>query len=619
MKLGLRTGRALGAILAVVAIGGTVPAAPALADVTDIHPSRWSSIATLEKLGVPSGLIEVLAADQTTTFSGSYVDVMTVGDLDRDGRSDLLAGLYRYEVTFNDSNDPLAPPLQEKVHSRLRVISGRDGRPIWHKNYKSFIWPVRARVGQDARRGLFMIHGLGTWTGPIEDRELRIDALEGASGKRIWRRTYRSVVSESTDVSAYVGVPSGLDVFDGLPGKQTDLLVSVSDVAGDYSTFVSRTTTNVIHGADGAQTQHPAQDVSVNWITGAWAVGDVGGTRFDDYVVPAERGVALPSDQEPPEVGGIVTARTGATGADIWVEGGYEFVELAWVYQLGDAIGDAHRDIGIVTLEQSDPSTLFGFNGLEFLTYLTDAGAGNRIWRKPDGWPNSPGDIDGDGKAEVITRDAVWRQRRGELVFQQHAFEGSGRKLWKRDVVRSYEVGPCPGSCGAGYGSGWMNVGDLHGDGLQDTFVMNSIQQDPGEDSTFNYTVSGGTGRVVDSGGQELQAFGAAIDGRGTDVVDVDASGTDLSLTARSGDKDRLLWRTQLTFDTLFDRRASRSLTGLDLGRDGCDDVVAVVDSPKATIVVAIDGASGRIKWQRTVDGDARILDSTVTDRLHRC
>jgi hypothetical protein len=57
----------------------------------------------------------------------------------------------------------------------------------------------------------------------------------------------------------------------------------------------------------------------------------------------------------------------------------------------------------------------------------------------------------------------------------------------------------------------------------------------------------------------------------------------------------------------------------LTLDRDRCDDVIAILESPKAAIVVAIDGGSGRVKWQRTVDGDARILDSTVSDHLRRC
>lgn len=608
------------AIISTFLVTGSLATTPVNATSRDraVPSLRADAIARLQNLGVPSELLSILAADQMATFTGSFVDVIPAADLDRDGRDDVVAGYYRYEITINDPSDPLSPLVEEKVYSRLRALSGRDGSTIWRKNYDSFIWPVTARVGERARAGMYMLHGLTTWTGPIGDRELRIDALEGATGRRIWRQSYESVTSEG-DATLYVGVPTGIDIFNGLPGKQTEVLVGVSDVAGSYSAYVSRTTTLVLHGADGRETTHPAQDVGVNWFTGPWAVGDVGGNRFDDYVVPSDKGVALPDDQSPPELGGIVTARTGTSGEDIWVEGGYDFKYLAWVYNLGDVVGDGHRDIGIVTVASDDTSVFFTFGATRFVTYLTDAGAGILRWRKPDGWPYSPGDIDRDGKAEVTTRDVQWQSRKGKIVYRQQSFNGRGHRLWRRPITRNYEAGSCQVACSAGYGAGWLEVGDFHRDGSIDTFVLNSIQQEPGEDRDFNFTVSGRTGRAVDSGGEELQAFGAALDGRGTDVVDVDASGTDLRLVARSGDRDRLLWRSELTFDTVFGPRASRRLASIKLDPDRCDDAIAIIDSPKAAIVVALDGGSGRVKWQRTVDGQARILSSSTSDHLRRC
>ena len=622
MELGSRAGRALGAILTAFILASAVPPTPvSAASDRSILPARADATAQLQRLGVPSGLIDLLSVDQSVTFSGSYVDVIRAGDLNSDGMGDVVAGLFRYEVTLDESGNPLAPPVSEKFHTRLRATSGKDGSAIWTKNFDDGVWPVPARVGKNGSPGLFLFHGLATWLGPIQDREVTIDAVNGASGRRIWRKAYRSVASQSHEGQLYVGVPTGIDHFDGLPGKSTDLLVGVGDIAGTWQAYVTRTTTLVLDGKDGTETRHPAQDVGVNWLPSPWAVPDVGAARFDDYVVPSDKGVALP-EQGAPQVGGILTARTGDAGEQLWTEGGYEFTQLAWVYKLGDVVGDSHRDIGVVTIVGGSPSPLgIGFftGAGRWVTYLTDAGAGIRRWRKPLAWPYSPGDFDGDGKDEVVTRDTRWRHDKGEIAYVQQAYDGQGRQWWHRSIERRYDRGPCPMSCGAGYGSGWWEVGDLQQDRRTDTFVQNSISQDPGGEFDFNFTISGRTGRVVDSGGAELQAFGAAIDGRGTDVVDLEASGTDLRLDARSGDADRLLWRSELTFDTLFGSDASRRLTHLTLDRDRCDDVIAIIDSPKATIVVALDGGSGRVKWQRTIDGGARILDSTVSDRLHRC
>jgi hypothetical protein len=568
----------------------------------------------LRKIGVPEELLRpLIEARDDVTFKGSFSFVEPAGDLDGRGGKDLFVGDIEYEIAFSPGILGLTTDISQEGTTRLSALSGHSGDVLWHKSYGDFVFPISARVGDEAKSGAYIVKGALSLLGPFEQRYLTIDAVSGR-GKREWRRRYESIQSSSDATYSTVDAPLSFDLFDGLGSRATDLLIGLGDVIATPAGYVVRTRTVTLDGKDGSQRDHPEQDVGIDWIPSPWPAGDLDGDRRDDYVVPADLGADLGENQQGPAVGGLLNARRGTDGSRIWTRGGYEFDSVAWVYRLGDVLGNRFQDLAVMTVEPGE--TAFG----GWAAYLVDAGTGRPAWRKPGGWPRSPGDITGDGLDDVVTRDVDVRFGKGVVTYHQWAHSGKGNRLWRRSIKSSYEAGLCHTACSAGVGSGWWDVGDVQRDGLQDHVVHHWVDQQPGEDRTFGFVVSGKTGRLLSSGAEEFRALGAAVDGSGTDLADLELQGPNAVLTARRGDTHAPLWRTSMTLDTVFPPRSWPSAAGMRLDDDRCADVVITFSSDAGSIVLVLDGGDGSLKWSRSIRGDIRVLASDATgDRNRAC
>lgn len=537
----------------------------------------------LRRLGVPSSFLSRLSERQEV-FEGSEFFSEAAGDLDGDGSTDLFAIALDYRFEFGEGAASLVlDDYSLEAKTEVVALSGRDGSTLWRKEYDDFAWPIALKLG-DGRRGAVLIHGLFSMLGPISEYQLIFDAVDGSKGKRQWRRSYESVILGTNVGAAGANAPLWLDIFDGVGNGADDILLAVGDFAATYGGFAVTTRSLVIDGATGEEREHPARDLGTNWIVVPMAVDDLNGDGKDDYVVPVS-----------PVPGGgrdAVIARSGQDGGEIWRAEGYDFSDIAWVFPLPDTGGDGIGDFAIATFKSPE--------SWRFESILVDGTAGEALWRHGGWGAFSPGDIDRDGRADVITRDGDVSFGKGKFILSQWAYTGKGKELWARRIESRYKARRCRGSCSIWAGIGWWEVGDLQPDGLTDSFVYQFIEQDPGEDRTFAFTVDGKTGRRLVSGGKGFYALGVAVDGRGTDVAQVNVRRSSLAVTAGRGTDGSPLWHSDVAYELPRVRR-DPWLMGMDLSGDRCGDVLVVLRGHRGGLLLALNGADGTLLWSRAI------------------
>jgi hypothetical protein len=138
-----------------------------------------------------------------------------------------------------------------------------------------------------------------------------------------------------------------------------------------------------------------------------------------------------------------------------------------------------------------------------------------------------------------------------------------------------------------------------------DSFVYEAIDQDPGEDRVFAFTVDGRTGTRLLSGEEGFYALGVAVDGDGTDMAQVDVDKTSISVSAVRGSDGTVLWRSNLAYDLPVKLR-NQWLFGADLDHDRCGDIVVFVRTPRGGQLIALSGRDGRLLWWRSLGSPRR-------------
>lgn len=577
----------------------------------------------LERLGVPTPLLDSLArAQQSETFSDTVTFSEAAGDLDRDGGADAFITTVDYEITIGWGATGFSPSIEEKATSRAVAVAGRTGKVLWTKTWNDMTIPIPARVGKNDRDGAIALSGLMSLIGPFENRRLVIDGLDGRSGKRLWRSKHQSVETSAYPAWAGHDVPVSLSLFDGVRGRSKDLLLGVAEVAFVGAAFTTASQAIVIDGRTGKEKRHPTVDVGINWIVQPMPTADLDDDGLDDYVVPLDASPHLGGGQDPPGLDGVVHARGSTRGEDLWTESGFDLNWLAWVFPMPDVVGSKTRDLAIMTLEEDEDAVVIGgvyFGEIEWATYLVD-GKGIKRWKRWGGWPHSPGNLDGDHRPDVVTRDFLWNFSKGALTYKTRAYRVNGSTRWKRNIVSRYEPGPCRAACSAGVGSGAGFVGDIDSDGRRETYVRHEVQQNPGEDPTFSIIVDGKTGKRMRSGGEELHAPGISFGGRGTDLVEVEVNGASATVRGRDGATFRLLWETEIALNGLRTGKRWIWATGASFDGDRCGDLLLSINVDRDAVSAAISGGTGKLLWQRASKKDIRITQpAPPVDRNRTC
>lgn len=577
----------------------------------------------LAELGVPRTLLAQLAdVEQSDTFTGTFTFSEAAGNLDGKAGADAFITTVDYEITIDWGPASLSPTIEERSNSRVQAVAGTTGKVLWAKRWKDFTIPMPARVGRRDLPGAIALSGLLSMVGPFEDRRLVMDGLDGRTGKRLWRSRHQSVETSAYPAWAGHDVPVSLSLFDGVRGRSTDLLLGVAEVAYLGPLFTTATQAIVIDGRTGREERHDAIDTGVNWIVQPAAVADLDDDGLDDYVVPIGDGPHLGNGQDLPSLDGVVHARRSVDGEAIWTETGFDLNWLAWPFRLADVVGSDTRDIGLMTLKEDEDAFVVGnvyFGEVDWQTYLID-GDGIRRWRRWGGWPFAPGDLDRDGRPNVVTRDFLFGFRRGSITYRAQAYHLDGKLRWKRTIRSRFEPGPCPGFCSASIGSGAWSAGDIDGDGVRETYVRHEVEQDPGDDPTFSIVLDGTTGTRVRSGGEELHAAGISFGGPGTDLVEIEIENDTATVRARDGRTFRALWETELALNGIRAKRGYVSVTGVHLDGDGCGDLLLSINVERDAITAAFSGASGKLLWDRVSKRDIRLAQpSPPQDHNRRC
>lgn len=589
---------------------GSTARAPAETEL-DVLFARMEALANrqLEELGIPEDFFPFLR-DDAKVRTGRDLFGEPSPDLNRDGVSEVIETdlRYSYEVGGNQS---ALPAVESEVDTRIVVRKGTNGKKLWAKRYDRDAYPFAMRLGSKGRFGVMVMSGLWNYFGTTGESTIIFDAFDGR-GRHLWSREYRSISYYEMFTQVSRDVPIMISTFNGVKGRAEDLLIGLATIVDAYPAQTMTVRTLAIDGTDGAEQLHPVVDIGIDWWPIPLPTGDLNGDRLDDFATTNDLGVDPGGDsQQPPSVGGTVYTRSGNMGVPIWTTSGLDMDVFALVFGLPDVVVDRTPEVGLVTYVSTEealpvPLPIDLPLGLFFRTtprvYLLEGAFGAELWHKAYEGIQSPGDIDRNGRADLLLDKFGASFRRSRTRFDQLAVTGSARKLWKKRLVWKFETAPCPRDlCFGGWGYWRDGSPDYQPDGVRDLFISQSVEQNAAFRDTITHGLDGRTGRVrfKDDTDRLLQPAGVAIDGRGDDLMGFEYGSGRVGVTARNG-MNRTLWGGAMAGPpSLVPRKSSFYAIGFKLPGDRCGDLVLDGWLDNDSYYGVFDGGNGRVLWSR--------------------
>lgn len=589
----MRAGRGWGVVLAgvlllappVAARGEGPRSTPDVLRPRDLHRIRAATLErSLTGLGVSQEVLDFLRDDQRVR-TGRWLLAEPAGDLDGDGTGDVFESDVRYRFTVGGGG---APSPEDQVISIVTARDGATGKKIWRKKYDTDVWPVPWQVGSKGRPGALLIGDVYSMLDPTGATTLWFEAVTGTRGRRVWRRSYTSTYSDTVVSWVATNQLVSFGRMDAVRGKADELMLGLSTIAGTLLTSSAATRTIVIDGRDGTERIHPIIDVGVGWIPIPGDVGDLDRDGFDDVVTTNNPGIDPGEGQEPPVVGPMVYARKGDDGSPIWNES-VPMDYFAYAWDMSDVAGTRTPEVGLDTVQKN-----------KWHTYLLEGDYGTPWWDASAGWMHAPGDIDRDGRKDVVLTRWYGGMGSGRMRIEQDALRGSGDRIWSRETIWDFEDAPCPRSACFGWASMGADVrGDVDPDGVNDTAMSLAIGQNAVFTDSTAFLLDGRTGRRVYQTDAELSSTGVAIDAHGDDLTRFAVVNGAMTLEAVDG-RGRKLWGGPLMGPRkVLPRDAGHFAFGLHLRGDRCGDVLVDVFDDGDTFYAVMDGGSGRILWSR--------------------
>lgn len=566
---------------------------------------KMQMLQQLKDLGAPEIFTDMITQRDASVEEGRFTVAAPFPDLNDDGVADIAEVTFIFRIRVSDSQTDLNRIEIEEIRTKIRIRRSTDGKVHWKKTYNDFVIPVPARIGSPVRPGVLAVGGLlSFFGGGAGERYFTLEALDGTSGRRQWGREYRSVGgSRDFTTSIATNSPVSISLFQGLPGSATDILVGLGDYVQTPFTTTVAVRTIAINGEQGTEVAHGNIDVGVDWIPYPIAISDADGDGLDDYGVANNFGVDRGGPQEPPSFGGILYARRGTDGGEIWTTGGLTFMHYAGLISLPDVVGQGMRDLGVATYHPRDaqllpaplPELPIGFTDSVPTVMLFDGSNGYLRWTKDGNWLFSPGDVNGDGTDDVVVERMKGNRKR--LVYEEHAFMGVDRKLWVHDVT--WKPKDClAGACLRFWFGGAGRMGDVQPDALRDTFVSLGKFEDPGGEERKTYVMDARSGRVLVRSDDTLVPAMVALDGDGSDLLTLQADTSSLAVTARRGTSGAVLWRTELKGpEELLKKKTHPWGTGFFLPGDACGDIVVSAALRNHSFYAVLSGANGQMLW----------------------
>lgn len=506
--------------------------------------------------------------------------------------------------------------VEFRTVATLRAVDGATGKIEWTKRWTrpddTIFIANEADVGR-GEPGLIVTEVAG-WGFGTTGIDYTFTALT-SRGKKLWSRKFSSTIAGDYPFT-YVATDHVVtaETFDGLPGKATDILIASGTVIvpPDWTLSSGAITSLVVDGRDGSIVNHPLPEIGAGFVPFAGAMDDFDRDGLDDYVFVNKRPNVAPGEDEAPlpvAVGtALVAARRGTDGFPLWTGGGIELSDHVQLENVGDVAGTEEGEVFVET--QDD---LFGSN--ETFTYMFEGAAGRLVWKRAGLWPYSPGDVDGDGTRDVLTKH--YYSGEGFVAEKVRAYSGNGRRLWSREYRLE---NPLTGCCSwlIHWGGGW-GVGDYDGDRASDGSVWLYA---PGTgikgvgDQVRQLVIDASSGEIHADGGEELQPLGSPpVDGGYADYARVHWAAGGVRIEVYDGASNTLLTSSELAFDVpLVPKKSYVYAESGRLNRDRCADVAVTVDGPGGLFEVMLDGSDGTILWWRSLglrDGTVELAGST--------
>lgn len=572
-------------------------------------------------------LISAIDANERTFASSA---LFSVQDITGDGVKDAMVIHSRWTVSI--SQDGVGyPTFSMDGEVTFSARQGRTGRRLWEITETAqdgYVWLMQANVGAKGEPGFILVKDQG-WSTP--QPWVVLTAIRGGDASALWESRMDSVYMSST-MTTY-NDPWIMGRGDFLEGRATDLLIAlVTWVPVEYPTMFYDVGVAVIDGSDGKRVEHPDRERSLGWLPVPWPVGDQDADGLRDYVFGNNFGILTqdPGSKDPltpPQVGGIMRARQGNSGREIWSLGGLDLGDsddFAAAWSAGDQFGSRKPEV-LIVVQEFEPEILdvpiplpipiwLGGRLLE-RTYVVE-GAGDLRFEKPALLFYAPGRIDGDDEGDFLVLH--YRFGRGGVRIRLGAVSSHGEDLWER----RYHTPPPPGVCTEfcflfGY-LGIDAAGDLQPDGGRDLAFY--VGLDNGEGRIFDhYVVDGLTGLKLHEGGEELLAPGVTFDRHGSDLLEIFRHKNGNEVKTRDGTDRSLLLAMEFPSDLPL-RRNGLSVDLGDVTGDGCSDLLLTVRAADGTYALVIDGGKGKRIWSEVLKGRKREVALEVTAaQNHRC
>lgn len=534
---------------------------------------------SLTRLGVPEEALHM----QTRVKTGGWLVAEPAGDLNGNGTDDVFEVQYRWSITVGDAG---APSPEDETTTTITAREGATGKKIWRRKYDKEAWPIPWDVGAQGRPGALVLADVSSLLDPTGSVETSFTALSG-KGRKLWDYTYTS--TSSGTIASWVTVNHLVSIgrMNAFRGKGDDLLLGLATTAGTLVTSTGATRTLIVRGRDGREVMHPVVDVAIGWTPAPGDVGDLDGDGLDDVVSTNNPGVDPGDETELPSVGAMAHARKGLDGTPIWSQA-LEMSDYAYAWDLSDVAGTRAPEVGL--------DTWVGY----WHVYLLDGSSGRPWWGRHADWVHAPGDVDRDGRNDVlITRWSV-SMKRGAVRFRQEAITGPGDPIWKRQTEWDFDDVPCPrGLC---LGSAWIQPddgSDVGPDEIDDMLVNMKVFQNVLVTDSGARVLDGRTGRLAFHLDAALYAPQIAIDGRGDDLVLLDVADKTMTLEGVDG-RGRKLWGGPLHGPRkILPRDVQHFAFGLEMRGDRCGEVLVEIFDGPDTYIAVIDGGSGRVLWSR--------------------